>query len=152
MRDAILRAWDKVKKEMYVVKNMEWCFYINKLISIDIHDKNTVISVPKEDLDNIILIPNTRLEDRSGTDIYKNDILEFVNEDLERVVVVCKIGNIRMTTDSGDTIDVQCVYFETKDGSKRNPVVWNQRWLYHLENMEIIGNIYETPELLEVRE
>lgn len=100
------------------------------------------------DFDQVELMQYTGLKDKNGADIYEGDILELINEADRRVNAICKFGERRLIH-GGYTIEIQGLYFEV-EGRKTNPVICNYKGLHDLEIMEVRGNIYEKPELLEV--
>lgn len=123
MREIKFRAWNKVTKEMY----------------------NDAINNCKDSFDLVLKHPQiykvmqyTGLKDKNGKEIYEGDILDcsYINpmsqEKIKRyfeVVYGHGLFAAKLTGHSpaGDTL----LYFKNSDG-------------------EVIGNIYENPELLEV--
>lgn len=146
MREIKFNYWDRKEKVMYRnSSNLAICS--NGGVSELIHHEEYLEWVGTDYKKHIIPLQYTGLKDRSGTEIYEGDILEFINEDSERTIAICKFGNRRLVTDRGITIDIQCFYFEVK-GWKTNPVVSNYKGVHDLEIMEVRGNIYENPELI----
>lgn len=81
--------------------------------------------------DDFILLQYTGLKNSDGTEIYEGDILEIRNlyESPKVAQVVYKDGMIAL--DDGD----ECSYLADS--------------ICHADVVEVIGNIYENPELLE---
>lgn len=98
---------------------------------------------------DINLMQYTGLRDKNGIEIYEGDILELINEDGERIKCVVEFGNRILTTEHGAIIDIQCFYFKIGD-RKTNPVANNYCGKHDLKIIEVMGNIYENPELLGV--
>src|SRR5699024_4737643 len=88
----------------------------------------------KEKLDNLILMQYTGLKDKNGTEIYEGDIL---STDLDRPYLIVEFRNgafMFQCHDNGkDYYDFMATTGENSNFTK-----------YH----EVIGNIYENPELL----
>lgn len=120
-REAKYRAWDKVDKRMAEVLLIDW---LNKLVDLD-------EGVIERDFEQIDLLQYTGLKDKNCVEIYEGDVLR----DSESIVIVKFV--------SGEF----SVDYRTMGGKWRN---YGSLFDY-LEDYEgeIIGNIYENPELLE---
>lgn len=94
----------------------------------------------------------TGLHDKNGKEIYEGDVVEILadNQDINRLIV--KFGIARREMANGCEVDIPSFYFELiPDDFKRFPVVKNSYGKHDLEMLEIIGNSYENPELLEAQ-
>lgn len=84
-------------------------------------------------LDDVVLMQSTGLHDKNGKEIFEGDILfGHAGEDFWEIV--------EFDIEEGKWIRRDIWYNSKLDLSEYN------------ENMEIVGNIYENPELLEVTE
>lgn len=115
-------------------------------------------NVVKEDLKNYILMQSTGLKDKNGKEIYEGDILKFNDEWDE----YCYEGYVDGVSEGVNYVEIEkettCFGF----GKTRIPEsslfdLMNNEHLAFKElitdtsfEFEIIGNIYENPELLEV--
>lgn len=129
MRKIAFRVWDKVNKKMYfsyaVDKNGEWCV-------------NSEYSNECEDVDGkqLIQMQFTGQKDKDGKKIFEGDIcVSYIHPE---VPIYHKIewsekfcGWYAQNLNSG-----------TEDGS-------TQLWVYLKNDVEVIGNIHENPELLK---
>lgn len=119
------RAWDKTDKKMYLVDGIN--FNRGEFESIGVG-----ISFLRG-ADKVELMQSTGLKDKNGKEIFEGDILfGHAGEDFWEVV--------EFDTEEGKWIRRDIWYNSKLDLSENN------------EFMEIIGNIYENPELLEVTE
>lgn len=136
MREIKIRAWEKRNQRMANVTEIKW------QASHLYHQIKTQITVNDRKIDEwylfdfegnsngIILMQYTGLKDNNGRDIYEGDIFDYgdrkyvVEFDKERA------GFYPFAKDDG------C-------GCCTDEVVWNSG------EGEVIGNIYENPELLE---
>ena len=121
MREIKFRAWDKEKKIM------------REVLGIDILHKEIFFS--NEDVDcyehtdfkDIELMQYTGLKDKNGKEIYEGDIVKFLNGIFE--VIWCNEKASFMLKNKEYKEFLNFIY-ENNNG------------------MEIVGNIYENPELL----
>ena len=118
------RAWDKETKTMNGMAEI----YRNRNQEIELHPRD----------DEIILMQSTGLKDKNGKEIFEGDAIAIEVDDTEtpinaRVFQNSKIG-VLMFHVFEDNEDVPMVEL-----LEDNSVAF-----------EIIGNIYENPELLEV--
>lgn len=90
----------------------------------------------KADFSEVIWLQDTGLKDKNGKEIYEGDIVNGLSKELG--------GNItRFTYEI--FWDNEWKGWGGKNGETRNNPIWGTApW----ENLEIIGNIYENPELL----
>lgn len=130
MREIKFRAWDSHEKHMYTVTELSFMKYDSKPIQNgcegfwgDNHRK-------KFALDELNIMQYTGLKDKNGKEIYEGDIVKTKwQEKAEMVWVEHEAAFCLKTID-----DV------VKDG-----------YMYGFKDteMEVIGNIYENPELLQ---
>ena len=130
------RAWHKTWEEMGQVKrirfddegNVTTVLFKGKLLGVNAH------------VDEFVLMQSTGLKDKNGKEIFEGDIIAIEVDDTEtpinaRVFQNSKIG-VLMFHVFEDNEDVPMVEL-----LEDNSVAF-----------EIIGNVYENPELLEVEE
>ncbi len=117
------RAWDKKLKKMFEVSFID---FDTKLIGLNI-DLEIIIF----DFEDIILMQSTGLHDKNGKEIFEGDIVKMAKD-----------------------VYSDPTYYEIvrhRGGAYR--LESNQHgcelWLRHT-NCEVIGNVYENPEMLEV--
>jgi len=123
MRPIKFRAWNKESYYMYDPddNNMEMFMYLDGVIYYD-----------GQDTDDYILMQYTGLKDKNGKEIYEGDILNIPSTGYD-----VKEYNHRVIWNE-DTL--------TYEGITKSGRVYE---LWYDEELEIIGNIHENPELLE---
>ena len=126
-REIKFRAWDKVEKEM-----IEWS-ELRKL-----HASLSYIE-ESERLDARILMQYTGLKDRNGKEIYELDIVRTFYGKI--AVVMYLDGSFKLFTNTTDFKPTGTVIGQN--------VEENYLGYFFQENIEIIGNIYQNPELLQ---
>ena len=134
MREIKFRAWSSGRKEMTEVENINFkgnaVYLISKYLRL------------VANLDETELMQYTGLQDENGVDIYEGDIINLSYEyfdghfrDNEIVGKVCFEGSsFRISYKK---------YDEIREWRIDEPEILS---------IEVIGNIYENPELLEVQE
>lgn len=128
------RAWDKEFKEMVQVDAL---VFDEQVIKVTYKNRNVV----KEDLKNYVLMQSTGLKDKNGKEIFEGDILTTG----ERTGVVKNHRTLGFYVNDarGDNwwfgCDVDLADFEdfTRTVARK---------------IGILGNIYENPELAEVKQ
>lgn len=137
MREIKFRAWDKSFKKMLVVDNLY--FDLERGLKIQSTDEDgNVYTHEKDDLEiegysimNIILMQYTGLKDKNGKEIYERDIT--------KLTAISPIHHAEFK----EIIEVK---FENGSFYPFGMMVFNG---FKEENYEVIGNIYENPELLK---
>lgn len=120
------RAWDKVFKEMVQVNAL---VLDEQVVKVTYKNGN----VAKEDMKEYELMQSTDLRDRNSVEIFEGDIVDYKG----RKAVVKWHGSYAS------------FIYRFVDELKERVSEWHPLFLayYHFE---IVGNIYENPELLEV--
>lgn len=125
------RAWHKTWEEMGKVKRIRFDDDGN-VTTVLFRGKDFGVNAT---IDKIVLMQSTGLKDKNGKEIFEKDILDYNG----RKVIVKWHGSYA------------CFIYEFVDELQNRTTEWQPLFLsyYHFE---IIGNVYENPELLEVTE
>ena len=122
------RAWDNVKKEMF-----KDTFAITESGQVVVVEQESVASSPDYVfVDHLVIMQSTGIKDKNGKEIFEEDILDYNG----RKALVRWHGSY-----------ASFIYTFADELQKRNPE-WKPLYLAYMK-CEIIGNIYENPELLE---
>lgn len=125
MREIKFRVWDKNSKKIYHIIGF---ILVHNQIRIWYYDKETILNQSYHE-SNVIITQYAGLKDKNGKEIYEGDILQINDEEHE--------GNAKIV----------CVEY------KRGGFVdsYFHRYIGDIKTykIEIIGNIYENPELLK---
>lgn len=122
------RAWDGAKKEMF-----KDTFAITESGQVIVVEQEFVTSPPDYVfVDHLTIMQSTGLKDKNGKEIFEGDIVDYKG----REAVVKWHGSYAS------------FIYRFVDGLQERVSEWDPLFLacYHFE---IIGNIYENPELLE---
>lgn len=124
------RAWDKIHKTMYEVDD---------IMSIDFGKSEICVKTlffeqtNRYDFDDIVLMQSTGLTDKNGKEIFEGDIVKMAKN------VYSELTYYEVVRHRGGAYRLE---------SKRYGC---ELWLRHTD-CEIAGNIWENPELLEVKQ
>lgn len=133
MREIKFRAWDKDKNKMLYQENHTFIF---RKESISIYPSNEYddYSGP-EFIDEFIIMQYTNLKDKNDKEIYEGDIVE-INKD--KTYIEFQEGAYWFCYNNKDRF--------TADWIRQQ----NGKLEIETETFEVIGNIYENPELLKL--
>ena len=122
------RAWDSAKKEMF-----KDTFATTESGQVVVVEQESVASSPDYVfVDHLVIMQSTGLKDKNGKEIFEGDILDYKG----RKALVKWHGSY-----------ASFIYRFVDELQKRN-TEWKPLYLAYMK-CEIIGNIYENPELLE---
>nr|DAN93707.1 MAG TPA: YopX protein [Caudoviricetes sp.] len=131
------RAWHNELGRMMLVKTM--FFFANELEELELNDSIMNDNIPVYP-DEIKLMQSTGLHDKNGKEIFEGDIIRY-NIDVVDIKKHPTLGFYTVLDGRegffGDGMSIDDFEEDAKEFSK---------------TAEIIGNIYENPELLEVEE
>jgi uncharacterized phage protein (TIGR01671 family) len=133
-REIKFRAWDKRLKEMQFTIEMHQ--YKDGSMGIQIGD-----SLAVRDDDDFILMQYTGLKDKNGKEIYEGDVIRYTKNkhliypNFTTVIEYYKYSFGFRLQNSFNTYDPFCLHDEIE--------------IDFLPYIEVIGNIYENPELLK---
>ena len=122
MREIKFRAWDKEYKSMHEASYIDW--HENEVG----YDKGNYYT----NLDSCILMQYTGLKDINGKEIYESDIVR------------CMLGEHWNYKETIGTVLFHCGEWALEEKGS----MFFKIKLYRCKEIEIIGNIYENPELL----
>lgn len=127
------RAWDSAKKEMF-----KDTFAITESGQVVVVEQEFVTSTPDYIfVEHLVIMQSTGLKDKNGKEIFEGDVVRMRNPRDRRQIGMFQVVRVANSPILG-LLD-----------KKLTTEIFN---LYeHMRNYyEIIGNIYENPELLEV--
>ena len=123
------RAWDSAKKEMFTDT-----FAITESGQVVVVEQEFVTSIPDYVfVDHLVIMQSTGFKDKNGKEIFEGDIVKMA-KDAYSALTYYEIVRHRGGAYRFESNQHGC-----------------ELWLRHT-NCEVIGNIYENPELLEVQE
>lgn len=133
MRVPKFRAWDKLRKIMLPVGDLDTSY---KLVYLE-EDNGYRCEM---DFDEIELMQSTGIRDKNGKEIFEGDIVKF--SDCDDDVYVTPV-----------VWDKNYACFGVSFGGKY-PISFDylEEFYTELKDIEVVGNIYENPELLEGEE
>lgn len=127
MREPKYRAW--LKPEQQMVDVYELTFLGNEIILLS-YDMDIYTC------DEFKLMEFTGLKDKNGVEIYEGDIVKFHND------VQSYSGVVTYMNTYGSFVIMT-------EGKYTYPFDYIETWYCELNELEVIGNIYENKELLE---
>ena len=124
------RAWDKISKKMFPVTMIDF-----GQSYVMIEEINELLC--KRDFDEIEIIQSTGLFDKNGKEIYEGDIVRFsdCDDDVYITPVVWDKNYACFGVSFSGGYPISFDYLE--------------EFYTELKDIEVVGNIYENPELLE---
>jgi len=125
MREIKFRVWDKDNQKMWDRIDLNFCMKYGQIYIDNDYIKELGISK------NVELMQYTGLKDKNGKKIYEGDILAAPHT--YNIEIIYKNGGFLM--EFFDDIGEKCEYHLNKE-------------LIEQDDLEIIGNKYENPELL----
>lgn len=136
MREIKFRAWDKVNKKVRKVMSLDFYTTRSSEVTLVSDDGDAYLRY----FEQIELMQYTGLRDKNGAEIYEGDIVEIVQP---------KQSNMWM----GSSL----LSSHSWENKYRNVVQWqndnNPRWdgllVWGGGTIEVLGNIYEHPELIK---
>ena len=130
------RAWDISKKEMF-----KDTFAITESGQVVVVEQESVASPPDYVfVEHLIIMQSTGLEDKNGKEIFEGDVIAIELDDTETPI------NARVFQNSG----IGVLMFHVFEDNEDVPLV--ELLEDNSVAFEIIGNVYENPELLEVED
>jgi uncharacterized phage protein (TIGR01671 family) len=135
------RAWDKAEKMMYLVASIDFVLEKIELWKGTIRSKYGIASSIQDSTD-VELMQSTGLKDKNGVEVFEGDVLNIVevtNQGLKEYLTDVKWEDCSFVVKSGG------------DGYDTFLAAWtgDPNTTYPLFEMQVVGNIYENPELLE---
>lgn len=132
------RTWISSTKTM--VNDMDIIFTMPDIKPSDIIMGNT----------DLKLLWSTGKIDKNNQEIFDGDIIKVTNEIGNEILVVCEFGEaVRNFSPSKYDCNIVGFYYRLPDGFKSFPIVKNYLGVTDYEIFEVIGNIYENPEMLK---
>ena len=129
MRVPIFRAWDKLWNLMLAIGEFDTSY---KLVYLEEDNGYRC----ERDFDEIELMQSTGLKNKKGYEIFEGDIIKFSNyyDDVYVAPVVCDKNYACFGVSFSGAYPISFEYLE--------------EFYTELKDIEVVGNIYENPELL----
>lgn len=115
---------------------------MSDVIRIDfLNEEVDAFSFEENEIEKVEFMSSTGLFDKNGTEIFEGDILKGENGNL----AIYRHPTLGFYTI--DSSNFECFF---ADGVNVGVKEFNENLKYISEGLEVIGNVYENPELLEV--
>lgn len=150
------RAWDTTNKEMF-----KDTFAITESGQVVTVEQGFVTDTPEYVfVDNLVVMQSTGLVDKNGMEIFEGDILKFNDEWND----YCYEGYVDGTIEGINFVEIErettCFTFGKFQTSESSLLYFMRDEYLSFKDLitdkkfefEIVGNVYENPELLEVTE
>ena len=159
MREFKFRAWDEKKKEMFQPRHIEqvpatgiWIYGKNKMSDDGIGCKIEKTKCHRPDINcknynsPFKLMQYTGLKDKNGNEIYEGDIVR--NDEFKVINPIKKEDMIRYIKEVRFDVAHGEWYLINENDPNFDNLVENGG-IFGIDSWEVIGNIYENPELLK---
>lgn len=154
VREIKFRAWDNVKNEMYYTGEEDLVVFIfssSGIVADEIIPDDSVEGFHAERLEHLQYMQFTGLQDKNGVEIYEGDIVEYtriIYVDCSRV----EIEDIQEPI-TGEVYYAEGLWLGIKLINRTGKLFLPGQLSVKEANpeLEVIGNIYQHPHLLEVR-
>jgi len=143
----------EIKSKLWLVESKEWVseFFISQNGQYFIFDDDGNF-LPSPFKEEIKIVQYTGLKDKNDKEIYEGDIIKLYNYSVGFKCPECGFKKIKdligeivwINLIVGDEYNRPTAEFKIRHGFKYTSLEW-------IDDIEIIGNIYENPELLEVK-
>jgi len=145
-REIKFRAWDKIKNKIYLIAGIS---FTNNDVWLRINDKQ----IMGANFSEIKLMQYTGLKDKNDKEIYEGDVIQFLWEEdscwgkagTYKGYIGFNQGAFEVIYISRDEITV----FDDGSWHENSKSDDMQSFISWSEEIEVIGNIYENPELLK---
>jgi len=146
MREIKFRAWDKIVSKMRTVAGID--LFVPRVVFS--YKEGVDDFIPKERmLEDCILMQYTGLKDKNGKEIYEGDVVEYQYFNTSEQEIRKSEVKLMSIGDVNRNIEAYYPFCYSISGSyKEKEREITECYLTPSNDCEIIGNIYENPELL----
>ena len=148
MRKLKFRAWDKITKQYYAVKGLEYDDDGNLdevyLAGLKINKSNPVFNLRKPS--DVVLEQYADVKDDNDKEIVEGDIVQYIGVDDETLIqAVVKYGNPECYTNEDGTLYIKGFYFDDCEIDDSVNLLDAE---YEDLCIRVVGNFHENSELL----
>ncbi len=140
------RVWDKYKKQMYPISSIDYDIFSQEIRIIAVGHKNGMCTSynknhnsEKCDITALELMQYTGLHDKNGKELYEGDIVKITNKNSKVISMKPIIADIEW---SEEYLTYTLITTSVKDAFESLKDYLDEY------DIEVIGNIYDNPELL----
>lgn len=144
MRNIKLRAWDKKYREMYKVNSIHWD-ELGNVDCINLISEKEDMSVDGAEFSKYVeLMQYTEVVDEKGVEIYEGDICKLSSESCFMDEYIFLEEDWKLTT----KVKSNRLGYVFQDINDYSVEISFASTFYEDVDIEVVGNIYENPELL----